>query len=354
MKPFQVLGAVLAGTLLAAQFASAAPNEPATAVKPLTISAPLPQDSYGGLKFVLVIDGKGFSPEENPIYTGAKNEIMIPIRAAAEALGYQLTWKPDTQSLELVQGNQWLTLQIGQNQYGLAKMLVPLEVAPELTNEKTYVPLSYFDKVMRLQTKVDATGTIHIDSKKQAGEEQASGTTKQGTVTSIAYRDKGGEIGLNGLVHGVRLNISDETEIVTDTNRKLTLADLQLGMSIEAEHGLAMAMSMPPMTSAKKIIVKQNSAAQQTLGTAGEIEAIASSTEGTTRLTIKGLKLSDGSHDTVVLNVAGDTPVLGTKDNQPVAADRLKKGDKVYAFYGPILTKSLPPIGQAVKIVVEN
>ncbi|MCP3776664.1 YobA family protein [Paenibacillus sp. MZ04-78.2] len=46
--------------------------------------------------------------------------------------------------------------------------------------------------------------------------------------------------------------------------------------------------------------------------------------------------------------------MIGTKDNQLVAADQLKKGDKVYAFYGPILTKSLPPIGQAVKIVVEN
>ncbi len=353
MKPFKVLGVVLAGALLATNVVSAAPSEPAT-VKPLPISAPTPQDSYGGLKFVLVINGKGFSPEENPIYVGAKNEMMIPIRAAAEALGYKLTWKPDSQSLEMIQGNQWLTLQIGQDQYGFAKMLVPLEVAPELTNEKTYVPLSYFEKVMKLQVKTDATGTIHIDSKKQESGEQAANTTKQGTVTSITYRDKGGEIGLNGYGHGVRLNISDETEIVSDTNQKLTLADLQLGMSIEAEHSPVMAMSMPPMTHAKKIIVKQSPAAQQTLGTAGEIEEITSSAEGRTRLTIKGNKLSDGSHDTVILNVAGDTPVIGTKDNQPVAANQLKKGDKVYGFYGPILTKSLPPIGQAVKIVVEN
>ncbi|SCW64418.1 Copper amine oxidase N-terminal domain-containing protein [Paenibacillus tianmuensis] len=353
MKPFKVLGTVLAGALLATNVVSAAPGESAT-VKPLPISAPAPQDSYGGLKFVLVIDGKGFSPEENPIYVGAKNQIMVPIRAAAEALGYKLTWKQDTQSLELVQGNQWLTLQIGQDKYSFAKMLVPLEAAPELTNEKTYVPLSYFEKVMKLQVKVNATGTITIHSKKQESEEQVLNTTKQGTITSITYRDKGGEIGLNGYGHGVRLNISGETEIVSDNNQKLTLADLQLGVFIEAEHGLAMAMSMPPMTHAKKIIVKQSSAAQQTLGTAGEIEEITSSAEGTTRLTIKGNKLSDGSHDTVVLNVAGDTPVIGTKDNQPVAADQLKKGDKVYAFYGPILTKSLPPIGQAVKIVVEN
>ena len=199
-----------------------------------------------------------------------------------------------------------------------------------------------------------STGTIHISSKEQGSEEAVSATTKQGTITSITLKDKGGEIGLNGIGHGVRLNISAETEIVSADNRKLTLADLQLGMSIEVEHSLVMAMSMPPMTNAYKVIVKESSAAQQTLGTAGLIEEVTTSTEGKTRLVIKGDKLSDKSFDTAVLNLASDTPIIGTKDNKPVAADQLKQGDKVYAFYGPILTKSLPPIGQAAKIVVEN
>lgn len=352
MKKLKVLGSIMVGALLAANVVSAAPSEPAP-VKPIPISATVPQDSYGGLKFLLVVDGKGFSPETDPIYIGAHNEIMVPIRTAAEALGYQLTWNQDTQSLELVKGNQWLSMQIGQDSYSFAKMLVPLGVAPELTNEKTYVPLSYFEKVMKLQVKINVTGTITIDSKEQS-EEAASATTKQGTITSISYRDNGGEIGLNGYLHGVRLNISDETEIVSADNEKLTLADLQLGMSIEAEHGLAMAMSMPPMTNAKKIIVKESTAAQQTLGTAGLIEEVTSSTEGTTRIVIKGNKLNDQSQDTIILNIASDTPIIGTKDNKPIAADQLKQGDQVYAFYGPAMTKSLPPIGQAVKIVAEN
>ncbi|TMV49098.1 copper amine oxidase N-terminal domain-containing protein [Paenibacillus mesophilus] len=354
MKKFKVLGAVLAGALLASNVVSATPSEPVP-VKPMPISASIPQDSYGGLKFILVVNGKGFSPEANPLYIGAGNEIMVPIRVASEALGYQLTWTQDTQSLELVKENQRLSLQIGEDKYSFAKMLVPLGAAPELKNEKTYVPLSFFEKVMKVQVAVSETGTIHIRSKEQGGEEAAAATTKQGTITSITSRDKGGEIGLNGIGHGVRLNISDETEIVSATdNRKLTLADLQLGMSIEAEHSRVMAMSMPPMTNANKIIVKESTVAQQTLGTAGLIEEITVSTKGTIRLVIKGDKLSDKSFDTVVLNLASDTPIVGTKDNKPIAADQLKQGDKVYAFYGPILTESLPPIGQAAKIVVEN
>ncbi|WP_240417761.1 copper amine oxidase N-terminal domain-containing protein [Paenibacillus periandrae] len=353
MKPFKVLGSVIAGVLIAASVVSAAPNDPA-AVKPMPISTSIPQDSYGGLKFNLVINGKGFAPEEASLYVGPNSQIMIPIRAAAEALGYKLTWSQDTQSLELVKDNQWMSLQIGQDKYSLAKMYIPLEVVPELTNEKTYVPLSYFEKVMKLQVMASPTGTITISSSDQGSEEAASATTKQGTITSITYSEKGGEIGLNGYAHGVRLNISDETEIVSSDNQKLKLTDLQLGMSITAEHSLVMAMSMPPMTNAKKIIVTDTRPAQPTLGTTGVIEEITASEGGSKRLVIKGDKLSDSSFETIVLNVSSSTPIIGTKDNQPIAVDQLKQGDKVYAFYGPNLTKSLPPIGQAVKIVVEN
>ncbi|SFL55748.1 Copper amine oxidase N-terminal domain-containing protein [Paenibacillus sp. 1_12] len=354
MKQFKVLGAVLAGALIAANVVSAAPSEPVPVVKPMPISASIPQDSYGSLKFNLVINGKGFSPDEASLYVGANNTIMVPIRAAAEALGYNLTWMPTTQSLELIKGNQFLTLQIGQDKYSFAKMLIQLEVTPELKNEKTYVPLSFFEEVMKLQVTASPTGTITISSQQQGGEEAVSDTTKQGTITSITYRENGGEIGVNGYAHGVRLNISNETEIVSSDNQKLKLADLQLGMSITAEHSMVMAMSMPPMTNAKKIIVKEAPAAQQSLGTTGVIEEVTPSEEGTTRLVVKGTKLSDNSFETIVLNVSNTTAIIGTKDNQPIAVDQLKQGDKVFAFYGPILTKSLPPIGQAVKIVVEN
>jgi len=353
MKPFKVLGTVLAGALLATNVVSAAPTEPVP-VKPAPIAAPVPQDSYSGLKLLLVIDGKGFSPDDVPLYTGASNEVMVPVRAAAEALGYTLTWHQDKLSLELVKGNQWLSLQIGEDTYNFAKMIVSLGVAPELTNGKTYVPLSFFEKVMNLKVTAGPTGTIQISSKEQDNKETVPDTTKQGSITNISIRDKGGEIGLNGYSHGVRLNISDETEIVTSDNRKLTLSDLRLGMFIEAEHSLVMAMSIPPMTNAKKIVVKEDSAAQQTLGTAGQIEEVSSSGDGTTRVVIKGDKLSDASFETVILNVSSTTSIIGTKDNQPFAADELKQGDKVYAFYGPVLTRSLPPIGQATKIVVEN
>jgi hypothetical protein len=354
MKTIKVLGTVLFTAILAVNTVSASAIEPSLIQPPQPNVTAVPLDSYGGLNFHLVINGKGLTKEEAPIYVGAQNTIMIPIRAAAEALGYKLTWKQENQSLELVQDNQWLSLQIGQDNYSFAKMYVPLGIVPELKNEKTYVPLSYFEKVLHLTMTVSPTGTITITSK-DSGSESVDALTKRGSITSIIYKENGdGEIGLNGYGHGIRLSISKDTEIVSADNKKLTLADLKLGMSIEATHSMVMAMSMPPLTNAEKIIVKDMPADTVILGTAGVIQEVSASEDGTVRLLVKGEKLSDSSFELVALNVGSSTQVIGTKDNQPVAVDQLKQGDKVYAFYGPMMTKSLPPIGTAAKILVEN
>jgi hypothetical protein len=352
MKTFKVTGAVLAGTLIASNVISAVPIQPAP-VKPATHSA-VPQDSYGGLKYVLVIDGNGFSPVDVPLYVGSSKEVMIPIRTAAEALGYKLTWTQSLQSLGLVKDSQSMSFQIAKDAYRNGTTLLSLGAVPELKNGKTYVPLSFFEKVMKLEVIAGPTGTISINSNEQGNGETASDTIKQGSITSIYKGEKNAEIGLNGYGHGVRLGISDETEIVSADNKKLTFADLQLGMSIEVEHSMVMAMSMPPLTSAIKIVVKEQAPDQQILGTAGVIEEVTPSDNGITRVVIKGDKLSETSFETIVLNITDTTPILGTKDNQKIAAGELEKGDKLYAFYGPMLTKSMPPIGQATKIVVEN
>jgi len=352
MKTFKVIGAVLAGTLIASNVISAAPIQSAP-VKPAANSS-VPQDAYGGLKYVLVIDGNGFSPVDVPLYVGSSKEVMIPIRTAAEALGYKLTWTQSLQSLGLEKDNQSLSFQIAKDAYRNGTTLLSLGAVPELKNGKTYVPLSFFEKVMKLEVVAGPTGTVSINSKEQGNGETSPDTVKQGSITSIYKGEKNAEIGLNGYGHGVRLSISDETEIVSADNKKLTFADLQLGMSVEVEHSMVMAMSMPPLAGAIKIVVKEQAHDQQTLGTAGVIEEITPSDNGTTRVVIKGDKLSDSSFETIVLNTTDTTTILGTKDNQKIATSELKKGDKVYAFYGPMLTKSLPPIGQATKIVVEN
>lgn len=78
--------------------------------------------------------------------------IMVPVRAVAEALGFQVTWHSD-QTLNLNNGDMQCDFAIGQNNYivytanpDLIGMSAPsaLESAPELKDATTYVPVSLF------------------------------------------------------------------------------------------------------------------------------------------------------------------------------------------------------------------
>lgn len=54
------------------------------------------------------------------------------------------------------------------------------------------------------------------------------------------------------------LDIYDDVKIVTEDNKELNFADLEKGMKVEAFHSLLVTRSLPPISPAKKIIVKEN------------------------------------------------------------------------------------------------
>ena len=54
-----------------------------------------------------------------------------------------------------------------------------------------------------------------------------------------------------------------------------------------------------------------------------------------------------------MLNIAKDTLIVN-HEGETVKAEELTKGAKVIGFYSPMLTRSLPPIGTAWKVVVET
>ncbi|MNC68852.1 hypothetical protein D3C75_1194900 [compost metagenome] len=61
---------------------------------------------------------------------------------------------------------------------------------------------------------------------------------------------------------------------------------------------------------------------------------------------MKGAGLTDSSPEEVVLRIAKDTVL------QNDGVSELTKGARVVGFYTPMLTKSLPPIGTALKMTL--
>ncbi|GIP40473.1 hypothetical protein J31TS4_37530 [Paenibacillus sp. J31TS4] len=76
--------------------------------------------------------------------------LMVPLRAIAEALGYQVVWHGDTQSVDVIRGAVWSGIYIGSDAYAFGKMApAPLGAAPVLKDSVTYVPIAFFGDVLR-------------------------------------------------------------------------------------------------------------------------------------------------------------------------------------------------------------
>lgn len=95
-------------------------------------------------------------------YTNEKGNVMVPLRAIAEALGYDVTWNNELQSVFL---NKNISLRIGLDSYNYMKMApIQLGTAPTIVEGKTFVPLSFFKEVTRMNNAYVFESQIVIDN----------------------------------------------------------------------------------------------------------------------------------------------------------------------------------------------
>lgn len=87
---------------------------------------------------------------------------MIPLRLVGESLGYEVSWKQETKTAELLRGPQWNAVIIGKDQYNFARMMIKLGTAPVLINSSTYVPFNYIEEVLRAEVETMDNGDIKI------------------------------------------------------------------------------------------------------------------------------------------------------------------------------------------------
>ncbi|MGU3471626.1 PdaC/SigV domain-containing protein [Paenibacillus sp. D51F] len=75
---------------------------------------------------------------------------IVPVRDAAEALGYKLKWDARTSTLELSKGSQWTAVTIGSDSYTYNKMApVALGAAPAYDSKgRMTVPLAFFTEIL--------------------------------------------------------------------------------------------------------------------------------------------------------------------------------------------------------------
>ncbi|WP_164931575.1 copper amine oxidase N-terminal domain-containing protein [Longirhabdus pacifica] len=278
-------------------------------------------------------------------YVTDEDVVMIPLRHVVEALGYEITWYPDTMSMDVVKDAMMTTLTINEDAYVVNGENMTLESIVALTEGTTFVPVSFLSQALQANVTTKDNGTISI-------EDMAQWVNKSGTITNIVEVNDVTQIHINGFQYGTVLIVTEETEIVSEAGDVLTIDDLELGMALQAEHSLATTMSIPPQTVANKVVVKETPE-QAYIGTAGEITAVNESDEAEVQIVIDGQKIGENSYDEVKLDVTEDTEIINAADQKELTVQDLQKGVTVYAFYGIGVKESLPPIGVAEKIFVE-
>ncbi len=90
------------------------------------------------------------------VYTNKKGTFMLPLRAIAENLGFDVKWEGKTKTVMLGKG---ICLTIGKDNYIYMKTApIQLGTAPEVIDGKTFVPLSFFKYVLGMKT-VNVSGS---------------------------------------------------------------------------------------------------------------------------------------------------------------------------------------------------
>jgi len=82
-------------------------------------------------------------------------EDMLPLKPIAEALGFEVHWTGHAKRVDLVQGAQTYTMNIGSFDYGVQKMRYVLEKAPEIRDGRTFVPKAFFNELMQIKTEIE-------------------------------------------------------------------------------------------------------------------------------------------------------------------------------------------------------
>lgn len=295
----------------------------------------------------LAVEVNGKPIQLAAIAAPAQKGYMLPLREVAENLGFQVTWNAELKAVEVRKGEIAGQVALGNAHQSQAFSVKALEHPSILVDGNTYVPMSFVEEVMQ------ADVTVTKDSISVTEEEIDTAPPVTGTVTKIMKKEDGSiSFLLNGYETGIILHITNDTKITSADGKELTAQDLKLGMKVEAVHPNFMALSMPPQAGAISIVV-QDSLEQDVLGTAGKLASVETTADGHHRILVEGEALNEGAPEKVVLVVDENTEIVNARDQQPMKAEELKPEMKVYAFYGPVLTRSMPPQGVAQKLVVE-
>ncbi|MCE3203885.1 copper amine oxidase N-terminal domain-containing protein [Paenibacillus sonchi] len=324
--------ALTTGGVSAAPSAASTPNHS-------TIHAP----SAGAAVFSISINGSALS--EPGFQSPGSKEPLLPLRAVAGALGFTVAWNAQTKAVDLNKGSIFTSVKSGKDRYAVNKMYIQLGTAPQTKQNKLYVPASFVSKVLRQSVSAEGQRIVINPA--------AEHISETGVITAITDADSYQSVRIRGIgTEGMILNVGKDTRLNRQDGSELAFSELHIGMTVEAQHSLISTRSLPPQTPTYQITVLDGETQDDLLGTAGTVQQVTAAEDGTVSIRIRGSAMSEKSQNEVILRLAKDTIVINENGETASPADVIQ-GAEVISFYSPLLTRSLPPSGTALKVVLK-
>ena len=104
-------------------------------------------DLNSSLNGEIVVNGEIIEAPAPYYSAGSDGIIMLPLRAIAEILGFEVVWNSEDQGIRI---GKAIDLWIGKDYYTVGRRapITGLGAAPELTGGSTYVPIAFFREVL--------------------------------------------------------------------------------------------------------------------------------------------------------------------------------------------------------------
>ena len=246
---------------------------------------------------------------------------MIPLRQVGEGLGYTVNWNGENQSIDLIKGAQFITMQIGSDAYAFSRQAPrALGSAPVLYNDTTtYVPIEFVTEII---------GGIYNQN-----EDKTYEIINPAIVTVTEVMEDGSILVQDDYLGEVLVHIADTTVFAND-------AEITKDAVLAVGYDVAMTMSIPPQTTARFIRVENQVEVHET----EEVAFSGTITEIDGEFVTVGNPTEEGA---VRLVITEETVFTGA-----ASISDLKVGMEVKGAHSMAATFSIPPQSVALRVEV--
>ncbi|MEW9094772.1 MAG: hypothetical protein AB2417_06770 [Clostridiaceae bacterium] len=149
--------------------------------------------------------------------------------------------------------------------------------------------------------------------------------------------------------------ITEKTEIVNTEGKKVSIEDLKewnkIRIYFDKKDGIVDFEGFVTTAYIPEKIVILDKVEKDLLATHGKITSLTDGKVGGTIL-LEGKKATESGYDVIKLNINENTKIIDVKNKKQLSYKDLKEGTEIVAYYGGAVTRSIPPIGNCMEIIV--